>query len=119
MYFDGIKVGDKVWHCGFGDCKVDHTKEDSFTVAHRGVTIDKEGIILGEIEQSFFWSKPEFVPPPRPKKKVEKVIEGWTAPAWPERKDQYYFVINSSSLDRDYLISQGYVPAKLIVETEE
>ena len=81
-YFDGIKVGDKVYSMAYGWGVVCHLwarglypLEIKFTSGKGAYTLDGEQY-LGEL-QTLFWDKPEFTPPPRPKRKVKKTIEWW------------------------------------------
>ena len=81
-YFDGIKVGDKVYSMAYGWGVVCHLWARGlyplgikFTSGKDTYTLDGEQY-LGEL-QTLFWDKPEFTPPPRPKRKVKKLVERW------------------------------------------
>lgn len=70
--FADARVGDKVWDMRYGEDKVVNivhnnsypikTKQGSFTINGLAYTNHKY--------PTLFWSRPEFTPPPRPKRKV-------------------------------------------------
>lgn len=73
-YFDGIKVGDKVWSCAHGECKVyshDYVigLEDNYG---RCFSCDFNGKISTGVDdaelvpQSVFWQKPEIIDKGKP-----------------------------------------------------
>lgn len=68
MYFDGIKKGMTVYHIGYGDVRVIEVTSSEFVVSCGSfiMYVPFTGIRYGENEQSFFWSRPEFTPPPKP-----------------------------------------------------
>lgn len=82
QYFDGIKVGDKLWSIQLGDCIVmeaNHTACDGkypiyvrndkdVTASYTQNGFERET----EAAQSLYWSKPEIIAPPRPKRKITK-----------------------------------------------
>ena len=83
-YFKGIKVGDKVWELN---------REEPYTVVEIKVDVDKryllpiflsngscmtmDGKYVTYLPQCYFWDKVIITPPPRPKRMVEKVVEGY------------------------------------------
>lgn len=79
-YFDGIKVGDRVYEMQYGWGIVIQVDRDSFL----GIEVEFEdgrsgwltfdGKFDEETNQVLFWSKPEFTPPPRPKRRVKKPV---------------------------------------------
>lgn len=84
-YFQGIKVGDRVWSVVFGWGEVKHI--DNFC----GVTFDSTPTQLfwfcwsghpdGDkaMLQTLFWDEVKITPPPKPKRMVKKVAMGWLA----------------------------------------
>lgn len=82
-YFDGIKVGDRVYDMrfGWGEVVGYYTQliykiEVIFDMG-RQVDFTMDGQYMDDNYQTLFWDKPEFIPPPRPKRKVKKTIEQW------------------------------------------
>ena len=82
-YFKGIKVGDKVWELN---------REEPYTVVEikvvdksylfpillsHGSHITYDGKYVTYHPQCCFWDKVIITPPPRPKRMVEKVVEGY------------------------------------------
>jgi hypothetical protein len=90
--FSEAKVGDRVWNIGLGwgtinniikthttdypiailfDCgeEEEFTKDGRFWLRHKHPTL--------------FWDEVKIIPPPRPKRKVKKVVEGWIF-LWPD-----------------------------------
>lgn len=96
-YFDGIKVGDKVYSIGRGIGHViDSTIKvnDSDFVVEFDVSVyglfSSDGISNGEVSQTLFWQKPEIIDKgkPLPDLKVDAKVIVWNNP---ESKD-YAFV---------------------------
>jgi len=85
MYFDGLMAGDSVWAIDGGQFIVSKVTVDDFSLENDSIGEDEswfslDGELLGfeELGQILFWQKPDFTPPPRPKKRVVK--EGWVHP---------------------------------------
>jgi hypothetical protein len=115
MYFEGIKVGNWVWNIGKGQVRVEKVYKDYFTV-RSGVywqEVTMEGLGMGDTHQSVFWSKPEFVPPARPKTKVEKVIEG------PVCRSDLHLIVDLVSVCVRRKENEETVNIKLSYEVEE
>ncbi len=115
MYFDGIEKGNTPYHVGLGIGTVREIIENLFKVVWedaRYAWFSFDGIWEGEKDQSLFWSKPEFTPPPRPKWKVEKVIEGWL---WQDVDKNWRWRQNRI----DWPIPESAQPKNISVEVEE
>ena len=78
--FKEAKVGDKVWHSAFGWGSI--TEKDIFSSNkfrtdfefYAGwFSLDGKG--NSDKYQTLFWDEVKIIPPPRPKRKVKKVIE--------------------------------------------
>lgn len=81
--FSGVKVGDKLWSVQLGECEVSETSragiyrifcksklsEASYTAS--GLYSEEAAV------QSLFWSRPEIIAPPKPRRKVTKTMEAW------------------------------------------
>ena len=80
-YFDGIKVGDKIWTIQDGEVEVREIEKGSaLPIITTGLRYTMEGrFLVGDKHQSAFWSDPHIVAPPKPKRMVKKVIERWVA----------------------------------------
>src|SRR3990172_10855855 len=81
-YFKGLRVDDQIYVVGFGNVFVDHVAPhgsiDVYPIHIRDIGwYTLEGIRRGEKHPSAFWSDPHIVAPPRPKRMVKKIIEGW------------------------------------------
>lgn len=80
-----VRVDDKVFHTTHGWGITTETIENSF----RAVFTDRNNTLLSlwiyfdgrckelDTNPSVFWDEVKIVPPPKPKIKVEKTIEGW------------------------------------------
>ena len=85
-YFDGIKVGDKIWSASSlftdvieinsGILKVYLGEGDTCYCNMGGFQCYPNGFVFGK-GQSFFWDEVKITPPPRPKQKEKKVVELW------------------------------------------
>lgn len=73
FYFDGIKVGDKIWTIENGECVVGAVVNSITCFEAGGRWYYYDGILMGQGRriQSAFWSNPNIIAPPKPKKKVE------------------------------------------------
>ena len=82
-YFDGIKVGDRVYDMrdGWGSANIvcSPVSPRLLIFFDNGMArqFSLDGQFAPQCPQSLFWDKPEFTPPPRPKRKVKKSLEGW------------------------------------------
>ncbi len=83
MYFDGITVGTKVYDREGGEWEVIGVPSLYFVAAlknGKSFNIKYDGFLFGfeSLGQQFFWSPPQQIEvPPRPKRMVRKVVEGW------------------------------------------
>lgn len=86
--FRDVKVGDRVWSTigGWGTVeRIDNggfypvvAKHDApFPVANELCSFTISGKAWAYGPQCLFWDEVKIVPPPRPKRKVKKVVEGW------------------------------------------
>ena len=79
--FSGVKVGDKLWSFELGECEVIELLETKFKAisplkewnyyCFNGKSLYRNGFQT----QTLFYSKPEFEPPPKPKRMVKKSRE--------------------------------------------
>lgn len=83
-YFDGIQVGDKVYLLNDDEPYIvtrmydDSFKAESHTGIIHNVLMDGEVMSSADdLGQLFFWQPVHIDPPPRPKRKVKKVVGGW------------------------------------------
>lgn len=83
---EGLKVGDTLYTLFYGYAEVVeiNTSPDRLyqiklkSGCCTNIWITRDGKMTStHVEQSVFWSKPEIVAPPRPKRKVIKTIEGF------------------------------------------
>ena len=106
--FSGVKVGDKVFHVMHGWGTVVETSFNSFCVTltdrpDRNYMINKIPFWLnGKVNlidknSSVFWDEIKIIPPPKPKRKVEKIIEGWMN------------IYPNSTTDKDIIASTCYL----------
>ena len=83
--FSGVKVGDKLWSVQLGECEVIGI---GYSCGNRFIKcVGDKGVMAGydcdgrrsthDVNQSLFWSRPENIAPPRPKRKVVKTVEAW------------------------------------------
>lgn len=81
-YFDGVQLRDSVY-AGVQGMVVDYIRPDGgFSVKAPDGTcyvVDSDGKLINfeELGQMFFWQPVHIKPPPRPKRVVTKVVEGW------------------------------------------
>lgn len=85
--FSGVKVGDKLWSVQLGECEVanvdnkDCTFKCEDTNNNLNMWYRRDGTsydITGpSAHQQLFWSRPDIIAPPRPKRKVVKTVEAW------------------------------------------
>ena len=77
--FSGVKVGDKLWSVQLGECEVTHapqTDKDRIICCpmyccHDSLCYSQDGKLMDNHPvQSLFWSRPEIIAPPKPKRKV-------------------------------------------------
>lgn len=88
-YFDGIKVGDRVYSVVRGWGEVVRIDNDAYPLA---VMFDnriydcfsRAGCSFVSQYQTLFWDDPHIIPPAKPKRKVKKTVEGW-ANVYPAR----------------------------------
>ena len=75
-YFDGIKVGDKIYAISGDEHIVTNVYTDMFWCnVYPAIHYDGKLVNWPRLGQVLFWQPPKFEPPPRPKRKVKK--EGW------------------------------------------
>ena len=85
--FSGVKVGDKVFHVRYGWGSVSAVPKtdnsyfeieysDTFRFSIIGFTITGN-TNKSDLNPSVFWDEVIITPPPKPKRKVEKIIKGW------------------------------------------
>lgn len=81
--FRDVKVGDKCWTIQLGDAEImEINTGDAYPLSIGNVKKTFDYDLDGKLWKddkvpSAFWSTPNIIPPPRPKRKVKKVIEGW------------------------------------------
>lgn len=81
--FADVKVGDRVWSvlCGWGvvvDIDTSHYPVDVNFDAGSCDCFTFEGKQeIRDTSPALFWDEIKIVPPPRPKRKVTKTLEGW------------------------------------------
>lgn len=80
--FEDAQNGDRVWdfNLGWGSINNVATDTKSFAVVFdlRGIRrFNFGGVMRDNNHQTLFWDEIKFDIPPRPKRKVKKVIEGW------------------------------------------
>ena len=82
--FSGVKVGDKLWSVQLGECEVSLVDDDNTFYcenADDGSWFNLNGKCISNDDhghhQSLFWSRPEIIAPPRPKRKMVKTVEAW------------------------------------------
>lgn len=82
--FRDAKVGDKCWTIQLGDATIIGINRNSSYPIRAGneYGVSEDYTFCGKlwvknIHPSAFWSNPNIQPPPRPKRKVKKVVEGW------------------------------------------
>jgi hypothetical protein len=105
-YFDGIKVGDRVYSfiCGWTIVtEVDLNRTYSITTALKSglsvnYTLDGRYYHGDDVPQSLFWDEPQFTPPPRPKRLVKKQLEGWVN-VYKRGNEVYYSSIYDTEAD--------------------
>lgn len=104
-YFDGIKVGDRVYSiiCGWTIVtEVDLNRSYPITAAKSGLsinyTLDGRYYLDDDAPQSLFWDVPQFTPPPRPKRLVKKQLEGWVN-VYKGGNEVYYSAIYNTEAD--------------------
>lgn len=85
--FSNVKINDEVFHLRYGKCVVSAVpkkQHDYFNIT----CIDAIGkfdirlTVTGRMNEfdlnpCVFWDEVKIVPPPKPKRKVEKIVEGW------------------------------------------
>lgn len=81
-YFDGIKVGDRVYDMRWGWGEVVNVGGGNYPISvdfepRIRTSFCMDGKWTDDSLQTLFWSKPEFIPPPRPKRVVKRTIERW------------------------------------------
>lgn len=81
--FENAKVGDRVWDSGFGWGAVNGRQDNA---PYPLAVWFNDGRCLGYLFnghskwntfRTLFWDEVKFEAPPRPKRKIKKVIEGW------------------------------------------
>jgi len=104
-YFDGIKVGDRVYSiiCGWTIVtEVDLNRAYPITIAKSGLsinyTLDGRYYLDDDAPQSLFWDAPQFTSPPRPKRLVKKQLEGWVN-VYKRGNEVYYSSIYNTEYD--------------------
>lgn len=84
--FENAKVGDRVWDAHYGWGKIikiriedDHPIQLEFKSSLSCVYVwyNFEGIPYSGYFRTLFWDEIKFEAPPRPRRKVKKVMEGW------------------------------------------
>lgn len=83
QYFQGIRVGDKIWTIQEGWTEVENINKegDTYQIETTNEDYTIEGKYLEEDQhQSAFWSDPGIVAPPRPKRMKKVTIE--VRPYW-------------------------------------
>ena len=103
--FSGVTVGDKLWSMQLGECTVIDviTFQRGYRIQTRiecrsalgDMPYNHDGVqqLAPDVTQSLFWSRPEIIAPPRPKRKVVKTVEAWAnvypgliTPSYPTRE---------------------------------
>src|SRR3990167_8519407 len=76
-YFDGIKVGDKIWTIQEGWTEVINIRPaHHYQIETLLMSYTTDGLFREDDKhQSAFWSDPHIVPPPRTKRKVKMRLE--------------------------------------------
>lgn len=105
-YFDGIKVGDRVYSiiCGWTIVtEVDLNRVYPITTALKSglsitYTLDGRYYLDDNAPQSLFWDVPQFTLPPRPKRLVKKQLEGWVN-VYKGDNEVYYSSIYNTEAD--------------------
>lgn len=84
-YFDGIKVGDRVWSIEYGWGFVKELKNTCYPIVvqfdsedHQQFTMNGK-FFTNSPNQSLFWDEVKITPPPRPKVKEKKSETKWTS----------------------------------------
>ena len=83
--FSDVKVGDKLWSVRLGECEV---VEIDPCCGYTGILCRNLGgyteeyypngnYFSDDAVPSLYWSRPEIIAPPRPKRKVTKTVEAW------------------------------------------
>lgn len=82
--FADAKVGDRVWSVLLGWGTVINVSNAGSLVIHvkfdcgRNDNFSKKGYRLSDdVYPALFWDEVKITPPPRPKRKVTKTLEGW------------------------------------------
>jgi hypothetical protein len=101
--FSKVRVGDKIFTLLDGEVLVDRVDDDSFLAGDWW--FEKDGSLLeGALFPSAFWSKPEIIIPPPPKRMVKKETGFWVL----FRKDgQAMSCANDGSVNANEWIEQG------------
>lgn len=80
--FSGVKVGDKLWSVQLGECEVVRVDSNVWPCVCQGAggmecyTSDGK-VVATDAFPSLFWSRPEIIAPPKPKRRVVKTVEAW------------------------------------------
>lgn len=80
--FSGVNVGDKLWSMQLGECEVVRVDNDTWPYVCQGVggmeCYTSDGKVMAtDAFPSLFWSRPEIIAPPKPKRKVVKTVDAW------------------------------------------
>ena len=117
--FRDAKVGDKIYCYPIGKMVTIEAifKNKNFPLLlSDGNTIDYKGCVYVEdANPTYFWNKVQITPPPKPKRKVKKTIEGFIRDSAYDKRE---FVFRKGFLDKDDVQSKWY-PATLAYEIEE
>lgn len=105
-YFDGIKVGDRVYSiiCGWAIVtEVDLNRTYPIVIkaengAIESYTFDGRFFLEEGYPQGLFWDEPQFTPPPRSKRLVKKQLEGWVN-VYKGGNEVYYSSIYNTEAD--------------------
>jgi hypothetical protein len=132
-YFDGVKIGDKVWCFINGKGVVDVISptypirvvfESRFVHSYNyngSMCLVKGG------NQSLFWDEIKFTPPPKPKRMVQKKAEAWANVYPPKTHIQLDIEINGYNFSlyktkesaENNSVGENIATAKVQIEWEE
>lgn len=119
MFYDA-ENGDRVWDLLLGEGEiVSSLKGCWIRVKFENSQIQEyalTGCLIGSLIQTLYWSKPEIIAPPRPKRMVTKEVDCWVLTD--HIKDLYPFYCPSITL-KEPTQPEYYTKATLTYKTEE